>query len=65
MRATNFTHRILLQLITNIVGLRVEIIQVIISISKIIHRVTTTEQYTFVYYYIQQHVMVAHSTITR
>jgi hypothetical protein len=65
MRATNFTHRILLQLIIKFIGLRVEIIKVIIVISNIIHTVTTAEKYTFVYYYILRHVMIAHSTIMR
>jgi len=37
MSAKNFTHRILLQLITKFIGLSVGIIKVIIIISKIIH----------------------------
>jgi hypothetical protein len=45
MRATNFAHRIILQLITKIIGLRMEIIKVVI-ISKAIHTVTTPEQCT-------------------
>ena len=44
MRATKCTHRILLQLITKIIGLRVEFIEVIIIICKITHTMTTPEQ---------------------